>query len=317
MPIIDATKFQPVGLYKHGHFNTIVSSVVIRAPKITWQRERLTTPDDDFIDIDTIHRGAKRTIVLCHGLEGSSDSGYIRLLADHFSRAGWDVVAINYRGCSGEMNRQLQMYNSGTTGDLHFIIEHIAKRYDTIVPIGFSLGGNLVLKYLGESVYPIPSQVKSAVAVSTPVDLSNASQQLLKQENKLYQLRFLKTLRKKIHQKKEQFPHDIDTSLLKRCHNLYDFDNFYTAPLFGYTDAEDYYAHCASIQFIPTIERPALLINAKDDPFLGNKCFPRHLANNHFSYCEPQYGGHCGFSTSSTDRSWLPQKIEAYIKEVI
>ena len=317
MPVVKALDFIPDGKYKNGHYNTLISNVFGRRPNIMFERSRIDTPDDDFLDLDFIRSGASRLMVLCHGLEGSSASNYILVFAEHFHRLGWDILAMNYRGCSGEMNKQLQMYNSGSSGDLHLSIESISSDYDEIVIVGFSLGGNITLKYLGERIHNISDKIKAAVAISTPVHLSDASQQLLKRDNFLYQIKFVTSLSKKIIKKKRQFPDKVELRHLLKTTNLYKFDDYYTAPIFGYENAEEYYAKNQSIQWLHQIEIPSLIINAEDDPFLGPLCYPTDLVSDLQSVhlCVPKYGGHVGFVQSKDDRSWLLEKVARFIEQ--
>lgn len=315
MPVLDGSTFQPIGKYRNGHYNTIATNLYSRSPDLPFKRSRVITSDNDFLDLDYLISGSKKLAVLCHGLEGSSDSGYILRVADHLHHLGWDILALNYRGCSGEMNRNLQMYNSGSTGDLHEAINHRIKEYDQLALVGFSLGGNIVLKYIGDGRYDISSKIKVVVAVSTPIHLSDASQQLLKAENTLYQIRFVKSLSSKVLKKKKQFPDDIQRRHLLKCYNLYKFDDLYTAPLFGYKNAEEYYAKNQAIQWLEDIQVPSLIINAQDDPFLGPLCYPNELVNrlDDVFLMVPEFGGHVGFSTSKHDRSWLQNEISNFI----
>jgi len=307
--------FVPPRRYRNGHYNTIVPTLFGRKPKVNYIRERIPTPDDDFLDLDYITNGHKRLAVLCHGLEGDSSSIYMLVFAQHLSKIGWDILALNYRGCSGVPNKQLRSYNSGTTDDLHTAIRHRHGDYDEIAIIGFSLGGNLALKYAGEGIFDLSSKIKSVVAISTPVHLSDASKKLLSWDNKVYQLRFLRSLTSKIIQKKKQFPDDIDLRYLAQCTNLYKFDDLYTAPMYGYADAEEYYAKNQSIQWLNNISIPSLIVNAKDDPFLGPKCYPhdliRPIENVHL--LTPKYGGHVGFAYNRNDRSWLLDTTVSFI----
>lgn len=316
MPIIDGSEFIADGWYQNGHYNTFIPALFLTNPAVVYSRQRILTPDDDFLDVDFSKVGSSRVAVICHGLEGDTSSGYVKHFVDFYNNQGWDVIAPNYRGCSGEMNRQLRMYNSGTTDDLHFIIDHTTKEYKEVVLIGFSLGGNLVLKYLGEHVYTIPGNVLGGIAISAPVHLSNASQQLLKAENIAYQVRFLRSLINKILQKKRQFPDQISLKPLLKTYNLYQFDQYFTAPIYGYKDAEDYYNQNSSLQFLHQLERPALLVNAVDDPFLGDLCYPQAIAekSSDFFYCQPFDGGHVGFAKNSKDRDWLKHKSLDWIK---
>ncbi len=315
MPLIKGDDFKPHGMFKNGHFNTFVPYVFGTVPDVSYSRIRLDTPDNDFLDIDFSRRGSKRLVILCHGLEGSSKSGYVLLFADYFNKNKWDVVAMNYRGCSGETNRKLQMYNSGSTGDLDLVVHHVLPHYEEIILVGFSLGGNIVLKYLGEEIFDISPKIKTAIAISAPVNLADASQALLKWENIFYQWKFLVSLSMKIWKKKKQYPNEINRRLLLRSTNLYKFDNNFTAPIFGYRDADDYYAQNQAIQWLQNIHVPALIINAKDDPFLGPECYPYELIKelDNVNLCAPEYGGHVGFAYSRNDRSWLFEKISGFI----
>ena len=318
MPIIDGSDFLPhKKRYRNGHYNTFIPYLFGFTPDIQYERVRIDTPDGDFLDVDFSRVGSRRAVVLCHGLEGSSDSGYVKLFTDYFNRKDWDAVALNYRGCSGEMNRKLQMYNSGSSHDLYEVIEHISPAYDEILLIGFSLGGNISLKYLGESAHPVNPKVSKAIAVSTPLNLEDASLQLLKWDNILYQWKFLMSLSGKIIQKKRQFPDEISLKPLLKTTNLYKFDNHYTAPIGGYESAKDYYDQNQSINWIDKVEIPTLVLNAKDDPFLGPKSYPEELVKDLESVflCTPEFGGHVGFAYGRNDREWLFDKVDAFITD--
>ena len=317
MPIIDTSDFVPTVLYKNSHYNTFIPYLFGKSSDLTYKRKRIRTKDGDFLDIDCLSGGFRRLAIICHGLEGSSSSSYVRLMAKSMSELEWDVQCPNYRGCSGEMNLKLQMYNSGTTSDLDDIITHGVKGYDEVTLIGFSLGGNLVLKYAGEGIYNIPTSVKTIVAVSAPIHLSNSSQALLKPSNYLYQLNFLMTLFGKIRKKAKQFPGALNTSKLWRTYNLYDFDEHFTAPIFGYNSAEDYYADAMSLQFLETIRQPTLIINAGDDPFLGPLCYPYEIAKNSniIHLMVPKYGGHVGFARTLNDRSFMLDQINSFVSK--
>lgn len=319
MPIIDGADFVADGWYRNGHYNTFIPALFLKNPETQYFRKRLITPDDDFIDVDFSKVGSDRAVVICHGLEGDSSSGYIKHFVDFYNKKGWDAIVPNYRGCSGEMNQQLRMYNSGTTDDIDFILNETMEDYNQVVLIGFSLGGNLILKYLGEKKYTISSKIKGGVAISAPINLSNASRELLKAENFAYQIRFLRSLINKILKKKRQFPDQVNLKPLYKTYNLYQFDNYFTAPIYGYKDAEDYYSHNSSLQFLDQLERPALLINALDDPFLGDLCYPLSLAekSNELFYCSPLFGGHVGFVKNKTERDWLKHKSYSFIHDIL
>lgn len=317
MAVLAHQDFVPSRRYRHSHYSTCAPSLFGRVPEVGYDRKRVTTPDGDFLDLDYVKNGNKRVAIICHGLEGSSSSIYVLLQAEYLIKKGWDILSLNYRGCSGEMNHQLQMYNSGETRDLYFVADHHVADYDEIVFIGYSLGGNLVLKYAGEYPDRVHPKVSSVVAISTPLDLHDSSEHLLKWDNYLYQLLFLKSLKAKIRAKSKQFPDQVSLKHLRKCYNLYRFDEYYTAPIWGYRDAKDYYDSCASIQWIDQINVPTLIINAMNDPFLGPRCYPTDLISRlpHINMLTPAYGGHVGFAYSRDDRSWLLDQVDHFLND--
>ena len=235
--------------------------------------------------------------------------------ADLLSHRGWDVVCVNYRSCSGRINKQKRMYHSGATYDLDTVIQHYIDKYEQLALVGFSLGGNLVLKYSGERARQLDDRIRQIVAVSVPVDLLAGSLNISKKSNFLYQNNFLKSLTRKIREKHKQFPDDIDLQLLKEIKTLYDFDDFYTGPLHSYKDARDYYAQCSSLQFLRDIDRNTLIINALDDPFLPEACYPytEAKANPRLQMMTPRYGGHVGFVVRGERYYWIEKRIAAFL----
>jgi len=296
MPLIE-TDYKPPLFFKNRHVNTIYSSLFRKTKPLSFKRKRIETLDEDFLDIDLIENGSRKIVILCHGLEGSSDSKYIQATAKLLSLNGYSVAAMNYRFCSGEINRQLVTYHSGKTDDLHNVINFVLPNYDSVYLVGFSLGGNLILKYNGDSLFSLSPKIKANVAISVPVDLKGSSISLKRCENVLYRWRFLRTLSKKMHLKHQQFPNQLDVFPLKKVKTLKDFDDFFTSKINGFKDAEDYYLKASSKQFIPNISKPTLLINALDDPFLSESCFPISEANenSNFFLMTPFHGGHVGF----------------------
>lgn len=296
MPLIE-TDYKPPLLFKNRHVNTIYSSLFRKTKPLSFKRKRIETLDDDFLDIDLIENGSRKIVILCHGLEGSSDSKYIQATAKLLSLNGYSVAAMNYRFCSGEINRQLVTYHSGKTDDLHTVINFVLPNYDSVYLVGFSLGGNLILKYNGDGLFSLSPKIKANVAISVPVDLKGSSISLKRCENVLYRWRFLRTLSKKMHLKHQQFPNELDLAPLKKIKTLTDFDDFFTSKINGFKDAEDYYLKASSKQFIHNISKPTLLINALDDPFLSESCFPISEAeeNSNFFLMTPIDGGHVGF----------------------
>lgn len=314
MPI-RATDYTPSLPFKNAHFNTIYSSLFRKPKPLFFQRKRIETPDDDFLDIDFLENGSRKIVILCHGLEGSSASKYIQATASLLDANGYAIAAMNYRFCSGEINRQLITYHSGRTEDLHAVINAVLPDYDSIYLVGFSLGGNLVLKYNGDGVFTLDPKIKASVAVSVPVDLYGSAIALQQRQNRLYTWRFLRTLSKKIHLKHQQYPSQVNIKQLKKVKKLIDFDEYFTSALNGFKDAKDYYAKASSKQYLPAIKNPTLLINALDDPFLSSTCFPYEAAKNNpfFDLMTPQYGGHVGFVSFKDDYYWSERQILDFI----
>ena len=236
-------------------------------------------------------------VIISHGLEGNSGRPYIKGMAKALHDNGFDVLAWNFRGCSDEMNLQLRFYHSGATDDLDTVINHVIqnKGYKKIFLVGFSLGGNLTLKYLGERV--AGDAIKKAVVFSVPMDLKTSCEKISSPGNRIYSNRFLKSLKQKIILKSGQ-QMGLDISKLARIKTLIEFDDCYTAPLHGFKDALDYYTQCSSIHFVGDIKTPTLIINTLNDPFLSPECFPAAALENHpFVKLEilPR-GGHVGFT---------------------
>jgi uncharacterized protein len=289
--------YQPPILLFNRHLETIYPAVARRVSGIQYMRERLTTPDDDFLDLDWIKNQSNRLVILSHGLEGNSQRAYIKGMARIFSQNGFDILAWNYRGCSEDMNRQLRFYHSGATDDLALVIAHALKQnYSEIFLVGFSLGGNLTLKYLGEKKDQLPAAVKKGVAISVPLNLHTSCLKISEPANWIYTQRFLRSLKKKVMAKHRQWP-ALDVKPLRFIGSLIEFDNHYTAPVHGFKDAIDYYEQCSSIRFVESVQRPVLIINAQNDPFLSKDCFPDHFSDHPFIQTEyPQRGGHVGFA---------------------
>jgi hypothetical protein len=311
-------KYQPPIYLKNGHINTMFTFVKRKIEGHPgFFRQRYETPDEDFFDVDTIQSGNDKAAILLHGLEGSTQSQYIMGMSSILASEGWDVYAINHRSCSGEMNRTLGFYHSGFTKDLAQIVDTISAQYNSIICIGYSLGGNMVLKYMGSDEHLKPDNLRLAIGVSVPTDLKGGSFKLKRFENKIYTKRFIIDLAVKIKYKAEKFPGAIDISHLPKLKQLMDFDDHYTAPLHGFKDALDYYAKSNSKQFLSSIEIPTLLINALDDPFLSDSCHPYEIAENskHFDFVPVRYGGHVGFYQKGI-YSYVDGVVLDYIKSI-
>ncbi|MBB6003429.1 YheT family hydrolase [Arcicella rosea] len=300
MPIVKHADYQAPFWLPNGHLQTIFPSVFRKIKTVKYLRERITTPDNDFLDLDwakantQFSENNKKLVVLSHGLEGDSTRQYITGMVQLFTQHGFDCLAWNFRSCSGELNRTTRFYHSGATDDLDWVIKHaILKDYQEIYLVGFSLGGNLTLKYLGEQSENLSSKIKKAVTFSVPLHLSSSSQTI----GWLYTKRFNDSLKKKILAKAKLFPEQIQTSNISKIKTLKDFDDCYTSQLHGFQDAEDYYERNSSLYFLDKIQIPTLIINALNDPFLSKACFPFEKVNalDNVFFQAPENGGHCGF----------------------
>jgi uncharacterized protein len=296
-----------------GHLQTIVPSLFRRVPVVTAERERLELEDGDFLDLAWSGKTSKRLAILSHGLEGNCDAAYIQGMARALVREGYDALAWNFRGCGTEPNRLLSFYHSGATEDLDAVIRHALAVHpaETIDLVGFSLGGNLTLKYLGEERVR-SEKIRRTVAFSVPCDLADSSAKLSEPGNRIYMTRFLRSLREKLRVKDGIFPGELDLGDLWNVRNFLEFDDRFTAPLHGFKDANDYWTRSSCRQFLPAIRIPTLLVNAVNDPFLGERCYPREEAEgSEWFYLEmPEEGGHMGFS-----RFWATSRALDFVSQ--
>lgn len=318
MPLIQSTYPGPPAYQYNGHLQTIIPSLTRRVVGVTYERERLTLSDSDFIDLDWIDVNQNRLVILTHGLEGDSNRQYIRGTAKLFSQHNYDVLAWNCRSCSGEMNRAFRLYNHGEIGDLGEVIAHAlrTKSYQEIVLIGYSMGGNITLKYLGVHGRQLPDVIKRGVAISSPTDLGASAVLLDRPSNRFYRNRFMKKLVAKISQKADRFPGRLDMAKLRQVKQWRDFDEFFSAPINSYRDADDFYTQASAVNFMPGITVPTLLLNAQNDPLLSPECSPTWLAEKHAHvFLEtPRTGGHVGFQLTRDLHTYAERRALAFVQ---
>jgi hypothetical protein len=234
------------------------------------------------------------------------------------NEGGIDALAWNFRGCSGEPNLQMRLYHNGAIEDLHTVVCHAAQTYSNIFLIGFSMGGNMSLLYLGKQAQEIPGSVKGSVTFSFPCDLTDSSIALERRENKIYMKRFLKLLHAKIKMKQMQFPQHVDDHDYHLLKTFRDFDRRYTAPIHGFSSAEDYWEKCSSRPWLERIRVPSLIVNALDDPFLEGGCYPQKecAANPNTTLEITRHGGHVGFiAQNKSHRYWSEERAVDFIKQ--
>ncbi|MFP4228426.1 MAG: YheT family hydrolase [Salinivenus sp.] len=323
MPVIESN-YAPPPFLSGGHVQTLFSSLFRWVDFRYDRRERIGTPDGDFLELHwadpqprrTSEATDERVAVLTHGLEGSADRPYMRGMARALVRRGWTVCAWNLRGCGKTMNQRPITYHSGKTEDLAAVVNHVQARCkgDTSL-IGFSLGGNLTLKYLGERGPAVADRIRGAVVISVPVDLEAASYQIAHWSNRHYTTYFLRSLREKIQTKATQHPGVVRTDALPYIGTLRDFDDAYTAPLNGFRTADTYYRRASSKPVLGNIAVPTLLLNAANDPFLPAPCYPRTIAQEHDALVleVPESGGHVGFVTQRGDEYWSERRAASFL----
>lgn len=238
-------------------------------------------------------------VIICHGLEGNTTRAYIQGMAKYLTEKSWSVLAWNLRGCSEEINKTLRFYHSGATDDLDTVIQHVLSnyKYKNVFLLGFSLGGNLALKYLGEQGQALSGSISKCLVFSVPLNLHDCCLKISGGFNQIYGRRFLKMLKKKVRLKASLFPDAIALARLNELRDLIEFDDYFTAPVNGFENAIDYYQSCSSVNFINEITIPTLIVNALNDPFLSKSCYlGPNPQNSSVETLTPFGGGHCGFA---------------------
>lgn len=318
MPIINSKNFKPSILFRNRVISTVYPYLFRKTIHHPFISQAVKTPDNDFFDIDWLkNQSHSKLAILLHGLEGSSSSQYINGITEVLFKSGFDIAAVNFRSCSGDINLLPEMYHSGYTKDLKYIISHLTNDYSEVVICGFSLGGNVALKFTGESGFDIDPKIKAVAGVSVPCDLKGVSEQFKKWYNYPYEKLFLKTLMQKVEIKSKMFPDIININNASKVKNLWDFDEYYTSAMHQFENAEDYYLQSNSKQFLHNITIPTLILNAKDDSFLPKSSYPYEEAeqNPNIYLIVPDYGGHVGFADSNNTKYWSEHIIESFFKE--
>ncbi len=311
--------FLPAWWCRGPHAQTLWPYLVRRRPKIALRRERLTLPDGDFLDLDWTENAAGPVVLILHGLEGSSHSKYARGLLAAVAARGWRGMVMHFRGCSGTPNRLPRSYHSGETGDLAYVIAELRRREPatSIGLVGYSLGANVLLKWLGETGFTAP--LAAAVAVSPPFVLGRAADRLERGFSRVYQWALLRRLRASMMAKRAVLPLPFDGSILAGLKTFRQFDEHVTAPLHGFTGAEDYYTRSSCRQFLKGIAVPTLILHARDDPFTTEDAIPAARELSPFITLELYaHGGHVGFVTGALPwraRYWLEERIPEFLAE--
>ncbi len=317
MPLLEENAYKNPWYLLNGHFETIVPSMRNAAPSVPYKRSRLDLPDGDFLDLDWLDGDANKLVIISHGLEGSSSRHYVRRSAHFFHARGWSVLAWNCRSCSGEMNKLPRFYHHGATEDLAAVVEEaLGRGYKAIVLVGFSMGGSMSIKYLGETRRP--SAVRGAVTFSVPCNLKDSAEALELRGNRFYERRFLNKLKVKIELKAQQHEQVVAEGL-QDIRNFETFHRRYTVPLHGFETLESFYDAATCDQFFEGLEVPVFVGNAWNDPLLINGCYPLDEAedNPYLHLKTPQKGGHVGFTIAGDHYTWMEYEAATFMKMVL
>lgn len=300
------------------HYQTIAPNIG-RVEQLPYRRERIVTPDGDFLDLDWLdHPESRQLVILTHGLEGDSQRAYVVSAARYFFRHGWHALAWNCRSCSGEMNRTPRLYSHGQTEDLAQVVTHAlaAGHYDRVVLVGYSMGGNLTLKYLGLAGAQRPAAVTHGVAFSAPAFIEHSADSLDRIDNIIYRLKFQRAITAKLRHKEAQFPGRFDFSRLREVRCWRDYDDLFSRHLEGFPDLESYYHYLSSANFVGGTTAPVLIVNALNDPIVPYACSPHTLAARHdrITLELPAWGGHVGFALRGAAHNWMDARALAFVQ---
>ncbi|MGQ0507130.1 MAG: hydrolase [Myxococcaceae bacterium] len=318
MPSPPVSPFHPAPGLTHPHAQTVFATLVRKGARPPLRRERWETPDGDFLDVDLLEKNPTApTVIVLHGLEGSSEAGYVVEILRGAAARNWNACALNFRGCSGEPNRLPISYHSGAVDDPRWVLQQLRDRArGSLYAVGFSLGGNVLLKLLADT--GDSSLLTRAAAISVPFDLARCAQHLDRPGDfwtGIYRRRFLRTLKAKALANARRHPGPIRVDRVRAAQSLWEFDDAVTAPLHGFASAKDYYAKSSSGPMLDRIRRPTLLISAKDDPFTPFPIPPAAESNPLLSVLNPPHGGHVGFvgGTLLRPRYWAEEQALSFL----
>lgn len=324
-------RFSPHPLFPGGHLQTIVGYYLPENGHVRASiKHRLLTQDGDTIILHenkaTRKSPLKKSVLLMHGLAGSADASYMRRLTHLFGTRGWQVFRMEHRGCGAGEGLAQGTYHSGRSDDINLCLKKIAQLIPEkpLVAIGFSLSGNALLKLLGEGKEAIPAELCGAIAVTPPIELAECADKIGKLANKIYEYRFIRRLKQDMKRRGEQYPQfrEIEFPLNTTIRM---FDDLCTAPINGYTSANDYYSKCSAKQFLPQIKHNTFLLASKDDPFIPTSTFENLPQNDCIEYCITKSGGHMGFVSQNKtvfgNRRWMDYavvyKAEEFVRKAL
>ena len=310
--------------FKNAYLQTAYSIYLRKVPEVPYFREKLITPDHDFLYLDWVTKDPKKLVILTHGITGSSHASYMRGMANIFLKENWSVLAWNMRGRGGQTsNWQKKNYHLGFTDDLRFIIDYAVyvRKFQEIVLVGFSMGGNISLKYLGEEYDRVLPHIKACVAFSAPIDAVSCGDLIDRTPQRLASYHLLRDMVRSISSKASLLSPIMDLNRFLKVKTWREFDEIYTAPVYGFDSVLEYRIKAGAKPLLPRIQIPTLLINAKDDPLLSPECCPddKVMRNHPFLFCEfPDNGGHLGFvSFDKPGWIWSETRSLDFVKSVL
>lgn len=318
MPYIDNSSYETDFIFQNGHISTIYSGIIRKLNPPEYQRKRLILDDGDFLLVDYLIQDPKKVILICHGLEGDSRKNYNNACANYFLEKGYSVFAWNNRSCGGEMNALPNLYHHASISDLEFVINHLVSGgFDEIFLVGFSLGGDQILNYLGRN--QIPPNIKAAVAISAPFQLKSSAEKIQGGISQIYLRRFIRKIKAKIEYKSFQFPDLVPQNIARSIKSFEDVVEQFIIPIHGgYNNIEDYYLKASPVFSVDGIKIPTLVINAWDDPILGKYDHPLELAKQHqYLFLEtPHHGGHCAFPLKISKNPYSVVRAYEFFEEM-
>lgn len=318
MPYISNSDYETDFIFQNGHISTIYAGIIHRLDAPDYKRKRLLLDDGDFLLVDYFLQSPKKAVILCHGLEGDSRKNYNNGCANFFIEKGYSVFAWNNRSCGGEMNLLPLLYHHASIDDLEYVINDIIEEgFEDIFLVGFSMGGDQILNYLGQK--KTPETVKAAVAISAPFQLKSSAEKIQGGISKIYLNRFIRKVKTKIEFKSKQFEDLISPDMFKNIKNFDDVVSRYIVPIHGgYSSLEDYYEKASPLYSVDYIDIPVLIINAWDDPILGKEDHPVELAKQHrYLFLEtPNHGGHCAFPLKISKKPYSVVRAFEFFEEM-
>jgi predicted alpha/beta-fold hydrolase len=319
MPILPSSYTNVPLFYLNGHFETIIPSIWRKIEGVSYEREKIDTPDGDFLNLDWSRVGGEQLLIVSHGLEGDSQRHYARALVKLFNQHGIDVLVWNNRSCGGEVNLQPVLYHHGSSHDLDTVVQHAlsSNQYSELFLAGISMGGAQTLNYLGKKGEDVSPILKKAAVYSTPVHLPSSAATLRRPVNRFYNQKFLGKLKKKMEAKGKQYPGLIDLERLPSVRDFDDFDTNYTAKIHGFEDAAHFYEQASPHTRLKDIQVSTLILNAANDPLLGKECYPIEFAqgSTHIFLEMPKRGGHTGFTIPGSEFNYAEYRLLEFLTQ--